>query len=880
MRSRLRRLLLRLLSVVRSGTADRELAREVEAHLALLRDDFERRGMTPVEARTAAVRTLGGTARVGDLHRDERSFSWLDDAVRDLHYARRMLARTPGATAVAVLTIGLATGATTAIFSIVNSVLLQPLPFPASERLVQIYGRLWGVLPGDTGPDPMTGPVGALEHEAFAAGSTTLDGVAGYNLTVRHLRDAQESERLRTVEAERSLFRLLGVAPVLGRTLRDDDPLDVAVMSSALWERRFNRSPAVLGRSIALEEHTFTIVGVMPEWFQFPYAAGGTLPGTIVESRIDLWVPLAPPRLGTGELRRGRVSVVAKMKPGVSLRAAQAELDAIAARLRERHPDPQRTYQARIAPLTEVIVAPVRRSLWMLFAAVGLVLVAACANVANLLLVRLMLRRREVVTRAALGASGGRLLRQFLTESLLLSLAGGVLGALIARWCTNVLATLVANRLPRAHEIALDWVAFAFLLTCCVAVAIAFGLGPAVSAARLPIHDVAKEGAGHSTAGRNFGRLRDGLVVVEVALAFVLAAGAAQVMREIARLGNVPTGMRTENVLTLHVTPRVPPQDYYAIERAVARLPGVDAAGFIQLVPLQNWGWEADFSIQGRAPQGRPRAGLRYVTPGYFDALGIPVLRGRGFADSDTADAPRVILVNDALARAYFPGEDPVGRELDRGRIVGVVGDVRQVRLDRPAEPEIYYPVAQNVAMTSESGMSLLVRSATAPERMTAAIRAAVRSVNPHLAIFNVRAMRHVVADSLWELNLYRWSIGLFAALTLVIAAIGLYAVISQGVSSRTREFALRLALGSPWDRLARSVIARAAGLAAAGLAIGGLAAYLSAPWLQQLPSPIALDWAGFAAAGAMLVTIAVVASAVPARRAARVDPAAALRQD
>jgi predicted permease len=876
----LRRLLFRLFSLFRDGHADRDLARELAAHLALLQDDLERRGLTPAEARAAAVRTLGGTAHITDLHRDERSLAWLDDAVRDLHYARRMLARTPGVTVIAILTIALATGATTAIFSIVNSVLLQPLPFADSDRLVQVYGRVWGPMPGDRAPDPMTGPVGALEHDGISRSSTTLDGVAGYTLTVRHLRDGDDAERLRTVEAERALFGLLGVQPVAGRTFRADDPPDVAVLSGALWARRFNNNPAIVGSTVMLEGRAFTIVGVMPEWFQFPYAAGAALPGTLAESRTDLWVPLAPPRLATGELRRGRVNVVAKLKAGVSLDTAQAELDLITSRLRREQPNPNRTYEIRLASLNEVVVAPVRRSLWMLFAAVGLVLVAACANVANLLLVRLTSRRREVVTRAALGASGVRLVRQFLTESLLLSLAGGVLGGLIARWGTQFLVTLVANRLPRAHEIALDWHAFGFLLLSCVIVAIVFGLAPALAAARVQVHDVTKEGAGHSTMGRGFGRLRDGLVVVEVALAFVLAVGAALVVREIDRLSNLPTGMTTENVVSLHVTPRTAPQDYYAIERAVAQRPGVQAAGFVQMVPLQNWGWEADFSIRGRVVEGRPQAGLRYVTPGYFQALGIPILRGRGFTEGDTADAPRVVLVNDALARRYFPGEEPVGRELDRGTIVGVVGDVRQVRLDRAADPEIYYAAAQNVAMASDIGMSLLVRTVGPPERMTGTIRAAVRGVNPNLAIFNVRSMRQVVADSLWELNLYRWSIGLFAGLALVLAAIGLYAVISHGVSARTREFAVRLALGSPVPRLARSVIARGIALSTGGLVIGGLAAYLSAPLLRTLPAPIGIEWVSFVVAGAVLVTIAIVASAVPAWRVARVDPAAALRHE
>jgi predicted permease len=875
----LRRVLLRLYTVFRAGAADRDLARELDAHRTLIVDDFERRGMTRADAQLAAARAIGGAARVRDLHRDARSFVWIDDALRDVRYAARMLRRTPGVTAVAVLTLALATGATTAVYSVVNSVLFRPLPFAHPERLVQMYGRTWGVVPGDSAPDPMTGPVGFLEIEEFRTQSSGLAALAGYALTTRHLQDGGETERLRTVEAEHGVFSLLGVEPAVGRTFQTLDPSQVAVISARLWERRFNRDPSLPGRTITLDGRAFTIVGVMPEAFQFPYAAGSMMPGALTQSRTDLWIPLEV-RQPSGEPRRGRVSVVARLNPGVSIDAASSELRVIAARLREHHPDKYRTYEVRLAPLADVVLRPVQRSLWMLLAAVGLVLAAACANVANLLLARMTARTREVATRAALGASRMRLVRQLLAESLLLSLIGGAFGAFIARWGARLLVVLGADRMPRAHEIALDWRTFAFLLVTCVVIAVLFGLAPAVAAASVDVQTVAKESSGHSTMGRRFGRLRDALVITEVALAFVLALGAALIVREVDRLQKAPTGMVTDSVLSLHLTPRLAADDYYAIERRVAALPGVQAAGFIQLVPLQNWGWEADFSIRGRVTDGRPQAGLRYVTPGYFRALGIPILRGRGFTDADTADAPRVVLINDALARRYFPGEDPVGRELDRGTIVGVVGDVRQVRLDRPAEPELYYAAAQNVTMASDAGMSLLVRSAAAPESLTAAVRGAVRDVNSRVAIFNVRTMGQVVADSLWELNLYRWAIGLFAALSLVLAAIGLYGVISYGVSSRTREFAVRLALGSDPIRLIGMVVTRGVSLTALGLAAGGVGAIAAAPLMQQLPSAVGLERLSVVAVCGLLLALAVFACIVPALRVARVNPAAALRHD
>jgi predicted permease len=336
----------------------------------------------------------------------------------------------------------------------------------------------------------------------------------------------------------------------------------------------------------------------------------------------------------------------------------------------------------------------------------------------------------------------------------------------------------------------------------------------------------------------------------------------------------------TTNVLTLHMTPRAEAPDYYAIEQRVAQLPRVASAGFTQLVPLQNWGWEAEFSIRGRAVEGRPVAGLRYVTPGYFRTLGIPVLQGRSFSDADEADAPRVIVVNEALARRYFAGEDVVGRALDRGTIVGVVGDVRQAALNRPAEPEIFYPAAQNVTMASDIGMSLIVRTDGPPEALVDSIRAAIRDVNPRLAVFNVKPMDQVLADSLWELNLYRWLIGLFAALVLTLSAIGLYGVTSYNVTARVREFALRLALGSDESRLARLVLRRAMRLAAIGLAVGVVLSLQLIAVLRAFPIESRPDALVVSVTALVLLAIAVAACALPAMRVARVNPVIALKQE
>jgi predicted permease len=576
--------------------------------------------------------------------------------------------------------------------------------------------------------------------------------------------------------------------------------------------------------------------------------------------------------------------VVARLKPGVAVRAAEADLRVIAAQLerQQQQPGGQVRIGVRLEPLADVVSAPVRRSLWMLFAAVTLVLAAACANVANLLLARMAVRVREVVTRAALGAGHGRLARQFLAESLCLGLAGGAGGLAIAWWGTAALARFAGPRIPRAHEIGLDWQAFAFLLAACVGTAVLFGLAPALFASRTDAHAITKDAGGHATLGRRFARLRDALVIVEVTLAFVLACVASVVIREVVRLRHVDTGMATDRVAVLSVTPRVTAADYQAIEDRVAQVPNVRAAGFIQMVPLQNWGWEADFSIDGRPadPGMRRTTELRYVTPGYFNAMGIRLLRGRGFTAADTLEAPRVIVINDALARRYFPGEDPVSRKLDRGLIVGVIADVRNVRLDRPPAPELYYAAAQNLAMTSDLGMSLIVQADTRPEAVIPSVRGAIAEVRPALAVFNTRSMVEIVDNSLADLNLYRWLIGLFAALALLLSAVGLFGVISYMTASRTREFAIRIALGSRASTLAGVVMRRSLVLGAAGAASGAVVTALLSGVLAQLPIGGAPAIGTYVAIAAIMIGIATLAAASPALRAATVDPAVALRQE
>jgi predicted permease len=602
--------------------------------------------------------------------------------------------------------------------------------------------------------------------------------------------------------------------------------------------------------------------------------------------RTDMWMPFDRP-IGP----RGRVgNVTGRLKPGVSIRAADAELAAIAKRLEAEFPESNAGRSVYVQPLSEVVIAPaVRRVLFMLFGAVGLLMALACANVMNLALARMSLRGREVAVRLALGASRPRLVRQFLTESLTLSVAGGVLGLAIAWRGTAELLRLAASYVPRAHEVGLDWRVFLFLLALCTITGAAIGVVPALFARRWPAQAVLQSANGRSTTSLGQLRLHNGLVVAEVALAFVLATGAAVLIRELIRLRSTDLGMVISNVVTFHLGQRLAPEAgadvFYAIERRVSGIPGVRAAGLAQLLPLQNWGWtsnSSDFFVKGRAPQSPVfPIHMRYVTPGYFDALHITLERGRTFTARDTSDAPPVIMINGTLARRYFGEQDPTGEQMNRGTIVGVVKDFRQVNADQPPFPELYFPIAQNWSQVNELGMTLVVSTVNRPEALVAPIRSAVRDVSPGHAIFNVKTMEQVVAESLSAFTLYLLLMGAFAVLAVVLALSGTYGVIAYLANARTKEFAIRVALGAGRGHVTRLVLLQGVVLTGVGVALGLLAAFALSPLLRGLPVEVRAPGLITTAPVALLIAIvATVACLVPAVRASRVNPMSALRDE
>lgn len=843
------------------------------------RDDELRADMDAHRAMMENPGQFGNALHLREASRDVWGWRWLDDLGHDIRYALRSLAGDKAFSATAVITLALGIGATTAIFSVVSTLVFRPLPFAAPDRLVQIRG---------SSPLAPTGDA-VNNREAYQREAASFETIVGYEAGARYLKRGGTVERVMTVRADGGFFEMLGVSPLRGRTFGADDTPAVAVISEQFWREHLNGDPTALGTPLTLDDQPVTIVGIMPASFQFPYGAASLLSGVGSEVRTDFWQ-----RLERDSRPVSRIgSVTGRLKPGVSPAAAESELKSIARRLDEALPEAARGRSVYLEPLAEAVVAPsIRRVLFLLFGAVGLLLALACANVANLSLARMSVRSKEVAVRSALGAGRGRLLRQLVTESLVLSLVGGGVGLLIAIWGTSQLVQAAAATLPRAHEIGVDWRVFAFLLAICTVTGIALGVAPALAAARdngRAMQSALQQTNSRTTMSAGQRRVRDGLVVAEVAMAFVLAIGAAMLIRELVRLRNTDPGMQTANVLTLHLghrmTPKTDVRQFYEIARRARELPGVRAAGFTQMLPLQNWGWtsnSSDFVVRGRAPITPVfPIHLRYVTPGYFEALGIPIVKGRGFTDRDEQGATPVILLNETLARRYFGDADPTGQVTTRGAIAGVVRDVRQEHLDRPSVPELYYPVAQNWSQLSDLGMTLVVASHERPETLTEPVRAIIRAVNPDLAIFNVRTMERVVDDSLSDFTLYLSLVAGFAVLALVLALTGTYGVIAYVASARTKEFAIRSALGADAGRVTRLVLGRGVVLTGLGLAVGFTAAIIAAPLVNGLP--ISVRPPGVTTIGpvaAFIALVAIAACLVPALRAARVSPMVALRDE
>ena len=778
------------------------------------------------------------------------------------------MARQPAFTLVAVLTLALGIGANALIFSIVSGVLLRPLPYADPDRLVQINQIA-----------PSFGLVALRNAAGFRAANRTLESMAGYFPSTRVITGANEPERVGIVFAERPIFHVLGASAAAGRTFEPNDPLGTAVASAQFARRRFGSEAAALGQTMTTDTERFTIIGVMPESFRLPYNTT-RLQGTLAGAPVALWVAFEPP----ANPRAAMDFTVGRLKDQVTGSTARDDLDAVARQIATVPADLNPGPTIELTPLVDTIIGPVRPRLLLLLGAVALVLLATCSNVANLLLVRGSMRARDTAIRAALGAGRDRLISQTLTECLMLSMAGAALGFVIALLGTPIVVALAGSQIPRASDIGVDWRVWTFLFFVATTMGLATGAAPGVAATRVDVLSGLSSSLGASTPGTRLGTLRDGLAVVEVALAFVLVLSAALLVRESVRLVNTDTGLAPADVLTMHVTPNLQAGACDDLVQRIEALPGVRSAAFAQMLPLQSWGWNATFSIVGRnpfPPGERPVVELRYVTPRYFSTLGIPILRGRAFTDADTGQAPRVIIVNDTLARRYFGTTDPIGQQTDRGTIVGVAGDVRQAGLDRSTLPEIYYPVAQNMAQLNDLGMTLIVSTTVTPTSLAAPIRALIRRERPDLAVFEIKTMEDVVKDSLADKRLYVWFVGSFAMLVLVLACAGIYGVLSSIVVARRRELGIRLALGADRARVQWLIVRHANAILAVGLAAGFAAMLAAARLLDSLiPGASRLQLLTTLAAATILAAVTGVASLLPVRRAAGIDPIVILRQE
>jgi len=797
--------------------------------------------------------------------------------LQDMRYAVRRLLKSPGFAVVAVGALALGIGANTAIFSVVNSVLLRPLPYPAPEQLVQ----LWEARPRQNMPRVEIAP---HEFLAWAEQSQSFQRIAATDLAQYNLTGRGEPERVTGALVSAAYFPLLGVTPVQGRGFLEEEDRpgasDVVVLSNELWQTRFNSDPSIAGQTLNLDGVSCTIVGVLPRGFRLPQNAALARP--IAFNADD-------------RARPGNhfLNVFGRLKEGVTVAQAEAEMATVAARVEQSLGGTNVGHQVVVVPLHEQIVGGSRTALLVLLGAVALVLLIACANVANLLLARAAGRRREVAVRAALGASRWRIVRQLLAESLLLSALGGALGLLLAVWGVELLVRLDPTGVERAGEVTLDWRVLAFTLGLSLLTGLLFGLAPALQASKADFVESLKEG-GRTGQGLARSRLRSALVVGEVALTLVLLVGAGLLLKSFSRLLAVDPGLDPRNVLTMDVA--LPPAKYDEPQRVTAfyerllqeaaALPGVEAAGAVSVLPLAGDDNSNFVQIEGREPlpPGQAlRAGRRNVSADYFRALGIALKRGRGFAASDARDAQPVLVINEAMARTFFQGEEPVGKRIRTGdkspwvEIVGVVGDVRHRGLDVDTRPEMFFPQTQ----TPSRRMTLVVRAAGDPRALAAPLRERVRSIDQDQPVGNVRTMEEWVSESVASQRFTAALLGVFAAAAAALAALGLYGVVSYSVAQRTHEIGLRVALGARPRDVLRLVIGQGMTLTLVGVGVGVAAALALTRVISGLLFNVgATDPAVFVAVPLLLGSVALLACYLPARRATKVDPMVALRYE
>lgn len=864
-----------------------DIDEELRLHLEMEAEANVERGMPPEEARRAALRTFGNFDSIRERAYEVRGGGMIETLLQDLRYAGRMLTKQAGFTVVAALTLALGVGANTAIFSVVEAVLLRDLPYQHAERVVVV----WENNRPRNRPHNVLNPMNFLDWREQAK---SFDAMAAFIDQRYNLTGLGEPEEIPSQVATPNLFELLGAKAALGRTFTPADVAegreDVAVISHGLWQRRFGGSPGVIDRVVTLSGKPVTIIGVMPPGFKW-FVKENSLTG----KPADLWKPL----FFTEEMRvrRGRyLQAAARLAPGVSVEQARAEMDGIAARLAKQYVEANAGWGASVVPLRDQLAGEIKPALLVLLGAVGFVLLISCVNVASLLLARAAGRHKEMAVRSAMGAGRRRIIRQLLTESLLLALLGGLFGLLLARWCVEALVAMSPANLIDAEQVGVNPLVLGFTLAVSLLTGLLFGLAPALEASRVHLSDTLKESS-RGTAGSSRGRrIRDALVVAEVGLALVLLVGAGLMVRSFLQLSGVDPGFDAKNVLTLRVI--LPPAKYSEDAQVVAfyreavgnmrALPGVKSASAVSALPFADLGAATSFTIEGRpepAPGEEFVTDVRVVDEEYFRTLSIGVVSGRTFNVEEAMEDRKVAVVNEAMARTYFSGESPIGKRIrvnmrddpQPTEIIGVVEDARYSSLEGEVRPMVYWTPPQ----LTYSAMMIILRTSVPPESLAASARREILAIDKDQPVSDVRTLESWLGESMSRARFGTLLLGGFAGLALILAAIGIYGVMSHSVIQRQNEIGVRMAMGAQARDVLLLVIRQGLALVIVGVALGLLGALALTRVLSSLLYEVsATDPMTFAGIALLLVIVSGIACYIPARRAASVDPLTAIRYD
>ena len=900
----LRRVFLKLSRLFTNSREEAELAREIAAHLALLEDDYLRQGMAPEEARQAARRTYGGVEQAKQMHRNERSYQGLAQTVQDARLTLRQLRNSPGFTITAVLMLALGIGATTAIFSIVAGVLLRPLPFPASNQLVILGDNLEA-----SNCETCTRPVAtAADIRNYMRDTHSFSHLGGYQHVGYDLATTGVPERIHAVRMSGDVFPALQVAPLLGRTFtqaEDEQQQPVVVLSYSLWQSRYHASTNILGTSILLDRKPYVVIGVMPRNFEFPL-----VPGHVDGS--ELWVPLRlqPEEFLAGQAASWTFRMVGRLKPGVTPEQAQSDAERIAEATMRNYPAFMRSIRIRAAvkPLHEDTVEEARPLVRTLFFAVVVILLIACANLASLLLVRSIRRRREIAVRLALGARAATLLRQAIVESTVLSLAGGLVGLGFAATALRLGISLLPETLPRIHEIGLNWPVMVFALALSLFTGLVCGLAPAFAAIHTSVNGTLKESARTGTTGNGHARLRSVLVAAEIAVALMLLTASGLLLRSFEKMRTVDIGFRPDHTLTaFYGLPRYQYRTQASIDafdehllRALRELSGVEAVGITSILPSTGDYDGLAITLEGYVPPkgaGLDLATVSLLSGDPIQALGIRLLRGRTFTEADNAGSQLVALVNSKLAERYWPGQDPIGKRLRRGMAetatpwMTVVGEVNSVKMGSPDErttDQFYQPVTQTAisegvfATAGEVNANygyIVLRTRMEPEQMQNSLRATVHGIDPQLTLDHIQTMEHAIDGSEAPRRFNTILISCFALIAVLLSVLGIYSIIAFTVALREQEMALRMALGCQRSGVLTLILSSGVKLAAVGCGIGLLGGLAASRLLRSFLFEVSpFDPAVLTISAIAMLLLALLASAIPARRASNTDPILALR--